>query len=137
MTSEKREKSFARRSLRAYQLYLALAEREKSFVLQSCLNELAHISREQFDFWGRRSGVRGDMAPLSVVVLLFFRAIRFVCGAPFVARSIIGWEERGIGSYRDYCATCMVDSDTRMIHTFIERKYAMVERLKESAQRYY
>ena len=131
MVSEKREEAFARRSLRAYQLYLALAERETSFVLQSCLNELAHISREQFHFWARRSGVRGDMVSLSVVTLYFFRTIRLICGVSFIARSIIHWEERGIESYRNYCKTCIVDADIRMIRTFIDRKYAMVARLKE------
>ncbi len=133
MTSEKREKAFARRSLRAYQLYLALAERETAFALQSCLNELAHISREQFDFWARRSGVRGDMASLSYITLYFFRTIRLVCGVSFVTRSIIRWEERGVESYRSYCKTCIVDADIRMIRTFIDRKYAIVARLKESA----
>ncbi len=130
MTSEKREALFAQRALRAYQLYIALAERETSVAFQESLNELAHVSRDQFDFWGRRSGVRGDMAVLKMPERVFFFMVRRVCGLRFTAKLIIKWEERGVMAYMHYCDTCPLDADTREVRVFIDRMQAIIANIK-------
>ncbi len=124
------ESEFAKRSLRAYELYLALSESERVSAFQQILQDLAHTSREQFDFWARKSGVRGDVVHVSAWRIWWLRVMRRMCGISFTARYIVGRKERVIAEYRKYCRTCNPESDVRAVDAFVERLHALTDSLR-------
>lgn len=124
------ESEFAKRSLRAYELYLALSETEREPAFQQILQDLAHTSREQFDFWARKSGVRGDVVHVSVWRIRWLRMLRALFGISFTARYIVGRKERVIQEYLQYCHTCNPESDVRAVDAFVERLHALTDSLR-------
>ncbi len=125
------ETTFARRSLRAYTLYEALLEHERAPEFQRILRDLAGTSREQFDFWARKSGVRGDDALLPVGEVTLFRLMRFFLGLKLTLKFLLGRKEHVVATYRQYCRTCTVEGDMHMVGTFIDRLQAITEAIEE------
>ncbi len=123
------ESTFARRTLRAYQVYADLAAREQVPEFRSVLTDLAGTSKEQFAFWARKSGVRGDMANISLIERWFFRIMRRILGLKTTAKLIVGRKKQRIALYTNYCATCTVPGDIQNIETFVSRLHAIIDRL--------
>lgn len=126
-----KESLFARKSLRAYALYLALSESEKNPDFKKLLEELAITSKEQFDFWARKSGVRGDMVRVPHIEIIGLRILRFLFGLTLTTKFIIGRKEQRVISYQKYCRTSRDEENVQAIEIFIARLHAIIDRIQE------
>lgn len=131
------EKTFAHRSLYAYMLYAALAERERSPVFRADLLSLAHTFREQFDFWARKSGVRGDLVEVPKTAIFFYRMFRLLFGITIMTKFIMGRKEHTVTEYLSYCRTCTVEDDGAVIDAFVERLHALTDSIEDARARFF
>lgn len=125
------ESTFARQSLREYYLCMTLADHEKNDAFRKNLEELARTAREEFDFWARKSGVRGDEVQISRIETWFFLRMRALLGLSFTAKYIVKRKKESVAAYMQYCSACNVDADGRAVTTFIERLQSISERLEK------
>ena len=132
------EKDFAIQTLRDYQIYLALAERETVPAFKDILLELAQTSKEQFGFWARKSGARGDdvRAP-GRLEIFFYRVMRVCLGLTLAVKYIVGRKEERVTTYKAYCVECTVDSDFHAIEAFSERLEAITGHIKEERVKFF
>ncbi len=126
----KDESFFARTTLEAYTLYADLADRETDPILKSILSDLAETLRAQFDFWARKSGVRGDMGRVSHFERYTMRMRRLLFGTRYLAQYILKRKEKKVAEYLSFCKTCTTKEDQQTIESFVERVLVIAERLK-------
>lgn len=131
MSAKLDEAAFAKRTLRAYILYSALAKSEKSAEFRAILSELAETSQEQFRFWAKKSGIRGDEIAVSGLTIFRYRLMRKILGLTLTAEYILGRKRKRINDYKTYCKTCTVEEDYKTIEVFVQRMHAVVEGIEE------
>jgi hypothetical protein len=127
------ESFFARTTLEAYALYADLADRETDPVLKEILGDLTETLREQFDFWARKTGVRGDMALVSYFERYKMRILRQLFGTRYLAHYILKRKEKKVEEYLSFCKTCTTPEDQQTIRSFVERIRTIEDRLKNIA----
>lgn len=138
MASRLTEKDFAIETLRDYQIYLALAERETVPAFKEVLIDLAHTSKEQFSFWARKSGARGDDVPApSRREIFFYRMMRVCLGLTLAVKYIVGRKEERVATYKAYCVECTVDSDFHAIEAFSDRLEGIASSIEEERVKFF
>jgi hypothetical protein len=126
-----REDFFVDRALHDYELYAALAERERDPELRTLFSNLAHTFRDIFDFWQRKSPEYKTRAQVSRGEVLCCRALRTCFGPAALAKYLVSREKRAIDQYLDYCATCASAEERSAMETFIDRLRAIIEQIKQ------
>lgn len=124
--------TFARECLHAYGLYLALAEREKDVNFKEVLGELAVTSREEFDYWARSSGVRGDTAQVRRLEVWSVRLVRALFGVSMTAKYVLRRKRRRVRAYIQYVNSCTDARDAQVVAVYISRLNAIADRMTRS-----
>ena len=123
---DSRERAFAQRALKQYQLYLALGEVEQSVHLKTLFNELATILKAEFVFWGIKSGVRGDEALVHGYELFWYKVLRAIIGVEHMTIMMLRREEKKVAELESYCIGCLDAADKKVINTMNARARALI-----------